>query len=129
MLRVLFTDSATRQSDEIGAWGEKRFGAAVRDRYERLLARAVIDLARAVIDLAESPGRRGVEVTDGRIHHHIRQSLPSILKADRVGTARHLVIARVVGDALWVLAYAHDSMVDELDDRIRQGEGEVDQGL
>ena len=122
MLRVLFTDSATRQSDEIGAWGEKRFGEAVRDRYELLLA-------QAVIDLAEAPGRRGVEVIDGRIHYHIRHSLPSILKASRVGTARHLVIARVVGGALWVLAYAHDSMVDELDDRIRQGEGEVDQGL
>jgi hypothetical protein len=36
------------------------------------------------------------------------------------------VIARVVGDALWVLAYAHDGMVEELDDRIRLGEGEVD---
>jgi hypothetical protein len=36
------------------------------------------------------------------------------------------VIARVVGDALWVLAYAHDGMVDKRDDRIRWGEGEVD---
>jgi plasmid stabilization system protein ParE len=123
---VLFTDSATRQADEIGAWSEERFGEAVRDRYDLLLA-------QAVIDLAEAPRRRGVEIIDGRIHYHIRHSLPSLLKADRVGTGRHLgrhlVIARVVGDALWVLAYAHDSMVDELDDRIRQGEGEVDRGL
>jgi plasmid stabilization system protein ParE len=119
VLRVLFTDSATRQADEIAEWGKQRFGEAVRDRYDLLLA-------QAVIDLAEAPGRRGVEV---RIHYHIRHSLPSILKADRVGSARHMVIARVVGDALWVLAYAHDGMVDELDDRIRQGEGEADQGL
>jgi hypothetical protein len=36
------------------------------------------------------------------------------------------VITRVVGDALRVLAYAHDSMVDELDDCIRQGEVDRD---
>jgi uncharacterized small protein (DUF1192 family) len=42
-----------------------------------------------------------------------------------VGSARHLVIARAAGDALSVLAYAHDGMVDELDDRISQGEDEV----
>ena len=117
MLRVLFTDSATRQADEIWVWGGEQFGEAVRDRYDLLLA-------QAVIDLAEAPRRHGVEIIDGRIHYHIRHSLPSILKADRVRSARHLVIARVVGDALWVLAYAHDSMVDELDDRILQGEGE-----
>jgi toxin ParE1/3/4 len=122
VLRVLFTDFATRQADEIWVWGGERFGEAVRDRYELLLA-------QAVIDLAEAPTRRGVEIVDGRIHYHIRHSLPSILRADRVGSARHLVIARVVGDPLWVLAYAHDSMVDKFDDRIRQGEGEVDRGL
>ncbi len=101
--------------------GEKRFGEAVRDRYDLLLA-------QAVIDLAEAPGRRGAEVVDGRIHYHIRHSLPSIPKADRVGSARHLVLARVAGDALWVLAFAYDSMVAELDDRISQAEGEVDRG-
>ena len=122
MLRVLFTDSASRQADEIGAWGEKRFGEAVRNRYDLLLA-------QAVIDLAETPGRRGTEIIDGRIHYHIRHSLSSIPKADRVGLTRHLVIARVVGDALWVLAYAHDSMVDELTDRIRQGEVDVGRRL
>jgi plasmid stabilization system protein ParE len=122
VLRVLFTASATRQADEIGEWGEKQFGETVRDRYDLLLA-------QAAIDLAEEPRRRGVEVIDGRIHYHIRHSLSSVLKADRVGSARHLVIARVVGDALWVLAYAYDGMVDALHDRIRQGEGEVDAGL
>lgn len=122
MLRVLFTDAATRHADAICAWGELRFGEAVRDRYTLLLA-------QAVVDLAEAPGRRGVEVIDGRIHYHIRHSLPSILKADLVGSARHLVIARAVGDALWVLAYAHDSMADELDDRIRRGDREAERAV
>jgi hypothetical protein len=63
VLRVLFTDSATRQADEIGAWGDARYGEVVRDRYELLLA-------QAVIDLAETQGRRGVEVIDSRIYHH-----------------------------------------------------------
>ena len=118
MLRILFTDSATRQSDEIAAWGEQRFGEATRDRYDLLLA-------QAVIDLAEAPGRRGVEVVDGRIHNHIRHSLLSVPKADPVNSAPHLVIARVVGNALWVLAYAHDGMVDQLDRRIQEGEAEL----
>ena len=113
----MFTDSATRQADEIGAWGDKRFGRAVRDRYDLLVA-------QAVVDLAEAPGRRGVELVDGRIHYHIRHSLASVPQADRVGSARHLVVARVVGDALWVLAFAHDRMVDELDECIMLGEGE-----
>nr|WP_294555514.1 hypothetical protein [uncultured Rhodopila sp.] len=30
MLRVLFTDSAPRQADEIGAWGDERFARAVQ---------------------------------------------------------------------------------------------------
>jgi hypothetical protein len=96
----------------------------VRDRYDLLLAQAVIDQAEAL----KRRGVRGVEIVDGRIHYHIRHSLPSILKADRVSSARHLVIARVAGNALWVLAYAHDSMIDELNDRIRQGEGDVERG-
>jgi plasmid stabilization system protein ParE len=119
VLRVLFTNSATRLADEIGEWGKARFGEAVRDRYDLLLA-------QAVIDLAEAPGRRGVRIIDGLIQYHVWHSLQSILRADRVESARHLVIARVVGDALWVLAYAHDGMVDEVDDRILRGEHEMD---
>jgi plasmid stabilization system protein ParE len=93
VLRVLFTASATRQADEIGAWADKRFGRAERDRYDLLMA-------QAVVDPAEAPGRRGVEVVDGRIHYNVRHSLPSIPKADRVGSALHLVVAHVVCNAL-----------------------------
>ena len=118
MLRTLFTDSATRQADEIGEWGEARFGEAVRRRYSLLLAQAVVDLAQV-------PNRRGARILEGRIHYHIRHSLKSLPRAERVGSSRHVVIARVVGDALWVLAFAHDGMVDERDERIRQGEDEV----
>jgi hypothetical protein len=41
-------------------------------------------------------------------------------------STRQLVTARVVGGVLWILAYAHDGMVDELDDRILRGEREAD---
>lgn|GEM_PF-466280 len=119
MLRILFTDSATRQSDEIGVWSEDKFGKAAADRYALLLA-------RAVIDLAEAPEQRGAMLVDGRIHYHIRHSQASVPRSDRVASPRHLVIAKVVGDALWVLAFAHDGMVEELARRIDQGDAEVD---
>ena len=109
MLRILFTDAATRQSDEIGTWGEEQVRGGGARPLRPSTGPGRYRLGR------EHPGRRGVEVVDGRIHYHIRHSLSSIPKADRVGSARHIVIARVVGDALWVVAYAHDGMVDELE--------------
>lgn len=121
MLRILFTDSATRQSDEIGALSDEKFGKSAADRYERLLT-------RAVLDLAENPGRRGVSMVEGRIHYHIRHSQASIPRLSKVGSPRHLVIAKVVGDALWILAFAHDAMIDERAWRIEQGDAEVDRG-
>jgi hypothetical protein len=39
-----------------------------------------------------------------------------------VGAPRHLVVARVVGEDLLVLAFGHDGMVDELAARIEEGE-------
>jgi toxin ParE1/3/4 len=116
--RILFTDAATEQADEIAAYTEERFGEAARDRYDLLLA-------QAVIDLAEDPERRGAQVVEGRIHYHIRHSRNRVPKADRVAEPRHLVIVRVVGDALWVLAYAYDGMDEELERRIRRGESEL----
>jgi toxin ParE1/3/4 len=118
VLRILFTDAATGQADEIAAYTEERFDAAARDRYAALLA-------QAVIDLAEDPRRRGVQVVEGRIHYHIRHSRNRVPKADRVAKPRHLVIARIVGDALWVLAYAYDGMDEELERRIKRGESEL----
>jgi len=42
-----------------------------------------------------------------------------------VGRPRHLIIARVIGEALVVLALAHDSMDDELRARIHDGEADI----
>jgi hypothetical protein len=39
-----------------------------------------------------------------------------------VGTPRHLIVARVDGEELLVLAFGHDGMVDELAARIEEGE-------
>jgi hypothetical protein len=97
---------------------DERFGEVTRDRYGLLLA-------QAVIDLAENPGRHGAQVVEGRIHYHIRHSRSRVPKADRIAEPRHLVIARVVGDGLWVLAYAHDGMDEALERRIRRGESEL----
>jgi toxin ParE1/3/4 len=118
VLRILFTDATTGQADEVAAYTEERFGEAARDRYDLLLA-------QAVIDLAENPERHGVQVVEGRTHYDIRHNRSRVPKADRVAEPRHLVIARVVGDALWVLAYAYNGMDEELERRIRRGESNM----
>jgi hypothetical protein len=41
---------------------------------------------------------------------------------DAVGTPQHLIIARIVGPDLLVLAFGHAGMVDELAARITEGE-------
>jgi hypothetical protein len=39
-----------------------------------------------------------------------------------VSASRHLIVARVVGEDLLVLAFGHGGMIDELAARIEEGE-------
>lgn len=102
--------------DEILARSEQEFGASARDRYERLIE-------QAVIDLAEDPQRNGTAAVGGRIHYHLRHSRLNVPRKDgRVRSPSHLIIAKVVGHRLVLLAMGHDGMVDDLDRRIQEGE-------
>jgi hypothetical protein len=106
--------------DEILWRSETDFGAVGRQRYERLIEQALMDL------LAD-PERPGVRIVADRIHYHLRYSrrrVPPTL--GQVGRPRHLIVARVIDDALVVLALAHDSMDGELTARIRDGEAEFE---
>ena len=106
--------------DEILRRSEAEFGAVGRRRYETLVE-------QALVDLLEDPERPGITIVAGRIHYHLRYSRRRVPRTPgQVGRPRHLIIARVVNEALVVLALAHDSMEDELRARIQEGEATIE---
>ena len=113
---VLFAGPAERQLDDILEESEENFGPAARERYESLVL-------QALEDLLDNPARLGVRQVAGRLHYHLRHSRSRVPKErGRVGTPRHLIVARVVGRDLLVLAFGHDGMVDTLAARIDEAE-------
>jgi len=117
---VLFTGPAERQLRDILGRSEVEFGARGRRRYETLVE-------HALTDLLEDPERPGVAIIAGRIHYHLRYSRRRVPRSPgQVGRPRHLIIARIIGEALVVLALAHDRMDDELRVRIREGESDIE---
>lgn len=113
---VLLSAAAERHLEELLVTSEDRFGPAARGRYEALFV-------QAVQDLVENSERVGVHPVSGRLHYHLRHSRDRVAgKLGRVGSPRHILVARVVGEELWILAVAHDAMVDELAVRIEGGE-------
>lgn len=116
--RARFVETANEQLADILDQGEEAFGSDARTRYEALIA-------QAIQDLLGNPERPGVRLVDGRIHYHLRHSRIQVPKElGRVGAPRHLIVARVEGEALLVLAVAYDGMVDELASRISESENE-----
>ena len=62
----------------------------------------------------------------GRIHYQLRYSGRRVRRAEGVvGRPRHLIVARVIGEALVVLALAHNKMDDEIGIRKQEGEDEM----
>jgi len=113
---VLFAGPAERQIDDILEESEENFGPPARERYESLVL-------QALQDLLDNPARPGVRPVAGRLHYHLRHSRTRVPKErGRVGTPRHLIVARVVGRDLLVLAFGHDGMVDTLAARIDEAE-------
>ena len=78
------------------------------------------------MDLLEDPECSGVAIVADRIHDHLRSSRRRVARTSgQVGRPRHMIIARVINDAIVVLAFAHDSMDDELRARIQEGEADI----
>jgi toxin ParE1/3/4 len=114
---VLFTGPAEQQLGHILEESEESFGREARKRYESLVL-------QALEDLLDNPARPGVRQVAGRLHYHLHHSRARVPKErGRVGAPRHLIVARVVGEDLLILAFGHDSMVNELAMRIEEGEG------
>jgi toxin ParE1/3/4 len=113
---VLFAGPAERQLNDILEESEENFGPVARERYASLVL-------QALEDLLDNPTRPGVRQVAGRLHYHLRHSRTRVPKGQgRVGAPRHLIVARVVGEDLLVLAFGHDGMVDELAARIAEGD-------
>ena len=113
---VLFAEPAQRQLDNILEESEENFGPAARERYENLVL-------QALEDLLDNPARPGARQVAGRLHYHLRHSCTRVPRElGRGGASRHLIVARIVGEDLLVLAFGHDGMVDELAARIKEGE-------
>jgi toxin ParE1/3/4 len=106
--------------DDILGRSEAEFGALGRRRYETLIE-------QALMDLLEDPEPGGVAIVTGRIHYHLRNSRRRVPRTPgQVGRPRHLIIARIINEALVVLALAHDSMDDELRARIQDGAANIE---
>jgi toxin ParE1/3/4 len=109
------TGPAARELNRIIEDSAERFGLDASLRYETLII-------RAIEDLVEDPQRIGARPVGARIHYHLRHSRNRVAD-ERVRDPRHLLVAKIVGARLVVLAVVHDAMVDGIRSRIEEGEG------
>lgn len=80
-------------------------------------------MLQALEDLLDNPARPGMRQVAGRLHYHLRHSRARVSKGrGRASAPRHLIVARVLGEDLLVLAFGHDGRVDDLAARIEEGE-------
>jgi toxin ParE1/3/4 len=118
-LEIRLTEAAEGQLADVLAYSGGKHGDLRRRRYQVLIR-------TALLDLAADPGRHNVRIVNGRLHYHIRHSRDRVpTPPGKVGDPRHIIIAKVVGPVLFVLAFAHDSMVEELRKRAAAGEGQL----
>ena len=106
---------AGRELGRIFQDSEFGFGPAARKRYEALIE-------QSIRDLVADPARPGVQIVGGRIHYHLRHSRNRVA-GGRVREPRHILVCKIAGDTLIVLAVGHDAMAEGLARRIEEGEG------
>ena len=109
-----FAPSALRELSRIFRVSETRFGLDARKRYEALFS-------QAIRDLLENPTRIGTQPDDGRIHYHLKHSRTRVT-GEKVRDPRHLLVVRIDGALMMVLAIVHDAMVEGAARRIQEGE-------
>jgi len=109
MSRYLLSGPALQDIAMILAESAASFGDAASERYERLIATALIDLASD----PERPGSRAMpELAEGARLYHLRGSKRRArTSAGVVGTPRHFVLYRVLeADLIGIARVLHDSM-------------------
>jgi toxin ParE1/3/4 len=116
LVRYEFSPAGLKQLAKILRESQTDFGPAARARYEALVF-------QAVEDLLDNPSRPGTQTVEGRIHYHLRHSRTRVPTGEgRVGRPRHILITRIVGETLRILAIGYDAMEDGLRTRIEEGE-------
>lgn len=109
MSRYTLSGPALQDIATILAESAVRFGDAASERYERLIATALVELAAG----PARPGNRAVpELADGARIYHLRGSKRRARTgAGAVGAPRHFVLYRVLEpDLIGVARVLHDSM-------------------
>lgn len=86
----------------LSASGE-RFGREVRRRYRLLLS-------QAINDAVANPKRAGVGQIGPHAAYHTRHARPRTPPGHRIARPRHVIVFRVVGDAVHILRVLHDAM-------------------
>lgn len=109
MSRYRLSGPALEDIATILAESVARFGDAASERYERLIATALIDLAA---DPARPGSRAAPELGEGARLYHLRGSRRRAgMGVGAVGTPRHFVVYCVVeADVIGVARVLHDSM-------------------
>ncbi|WP_428391506.1 type II toxin-antitoxin system RelE/ParE family toxin [Lichenicoccus sp.] len=109
MSRYTLSGPALQDITMILAESAARFGDAASERYERLIATALIELAA---DPAQPGSRAAPELADGARIYHLRDSKRRARAgAGAVGAPRHFVLYRVLEpDLIGIARVLHDSM-------------------
>jgi toxin ParE1/3/4 len=109
MSRTRLSGPALGDIATILAESAARFGNAASERYERLIATALIDLAA---DPTRPGSRAAPELADGTRIYHLRGSRRRAgTGAGTVSTPRHFVLYRVLApDLIGIARVLHDSM-------------------
>lgn len=102
---ITVTTPAERDLRAILLWSETEFGNTAADRYQALIA-------QAMVDLAENPFRPGAkqreDLLPGIYTYHLafsRQHVPE----GRVKSPRHFLVYRIMMDRIEILRALHDS--------------------
>jgi toxin ParE1/3/4 len=106
--------TADRELRRIVRESAERWGRDAAIRYQALFI-------QAAHDLVQDPARVGVRHVNGRIHYHLRHAR-SRVAGDQVRDPRHLLVCRISGDRLVIVALVHDAMVEGAARRIEEGE-------
>jgi len=112
-VRLRVAETAKIDIEDLLAWSEQRFGVAARQRYEALLARALLDVSE---DVVRSGVRARPELGAGMFSYHLHFSRKRAVThacqaVSEVHRRRHFLVWRSAEDRLVeILRLLHDAM-------------------
>lgn len=115
MARYRLTRAADTDIIDILAWSQMQFGVTARERYQKLIVNALIDITN---DPARFGSIERPELGDGVRSWHLRGSRSRDGNVSgTVGRPRHFIIYRAMDDEIVIARVLHDAM--ELDRNTR----------